>query len=275
MDSFRKREKKGTCYPDHVVKTLKMRYNNNKNQLSKITSTTVPAIVGELRDKIEDCDDEICWLDSLEVADRQHYKKSFFAPNQPIAWKEKNTEWLTNFDILQVMQQYEEKDEAFVFLGPSYIDFDTRVQNKCVDADICTFSLTKYEKHKTKFGFVFNLDEHTESGSHWVALFIDVRDKFIYYFDSTGRKIPSQIHALVQRIVAEGRKSSLTFSVHDNYRKRHQYLFTECGMFCLYFLITMLDPLLPKKKKIALFKKTRISDQFAESLRNVYFNKRP
>jgi Ulp1 protease family, C-terminal catalytic domain len=121
------------------------------------------------------------------------------------------------------------------------IVFDTRVQNKCVDTDICTFSLAKYEKHKTKFGFVFNLDEHTESGSHWVALFVDVRDEFIYHFDSTGRKIPRQIHALVQRIVEEGKTLSLSFSVHDNHKKRHQYLFTECGMFCLCFLITMLD----------------------------------
>jgi hypothetical protein len=98
-----------------------MRYND-RNRLSKITSTAFPAIVEELQDKIEDCDDETCWLDALDVSDRLHHKKSFFAPNQPSTWKQNSTEWLTNFDILHVMQQYEEKDDTFVFLGPSYIE---------------------------------------------------------------------------------------------------------------------------------------------------------
>jgi hypothetical protein len=228
--------------------------------------------VNELQDKLKECDDEICWLDALEVSNHQQYKKKLFAPNQPDTWKKNNTEWLTNFDILQVMQQYQEKDEAFVFLGPSYIDFDTKVQNECVDTDICTFSLATYDAHKTKFAFVFNLDEHTQSGSHWVALFVDLRDTFIFYFDSTGHKIPHQIRSLVQRIVKEGAKRSLIFSLHDNYKKKHQYLFTECGMYCLYFIIMMIDSSLTKRKKIALFKKTRITDKFAKSLRKVYFN---
>ena len=250
-----------------------MRYND-KNRFSKITSTKIPTIVHDLQDKIPECDDEKCWLDRLEISDHLqfHYNKNFFAPNQPATWKQDNTKWLTNFDIVHVMHQYEEKDNAFVFLGPSYIDFDTIMDNQCVDQDICTFSLAKYGKNQTKFGFIFNLDDHTQSGSHWVALFIDVREKFIFYFDSTGRKIPKQIHVLVQRIVEEGKELSLSFSVHDNYKNTHQYLFTECGMFCLYFIITMIDSSLSKRKKMALFKKTRITDKFAESLRSVYFN---
>ena len=35
-----------------------------------------------------------------------------------------------------------------------------------------------------KIGVIFNLDKHDQSGSHWVAMFIDLENKFFFYFDS-------------------------------------------------------------------------------------------
>jgi hypothetical protein len=253
-----------------MIHTLKKRYNQTNPSL--ITSNTIPGIVNQLQKKIRTCDNEICWLDSLGISNASQVKKEFFVPDQPITWKKKKRKWLTNFDIMHVMKQYEEKDNTFVFLGPSYIDFDTVIADQCVDQDICTFSLLHYKKHQNKFGFVFNLDNHKGPGTHWVALFVNVQDAFIYYFDSTGHKIPREITTLVQRIIQEGKQLSISFSMHDNHKKKHQYLFTECGMYCMYFLITMLDSSLTKKKKIALFKQTTIPDTFVEKLRKVYFN---
>jgi hypothetical protein len=37
------------------------------------------------------------------------------------------------------------------------------------------------DKNITKIGIIFNLDNHNESGSHWVSLFIDLEDKFVLY----------------------------------------------------------------------------------------------
>ena len=56
-------------------------------------------------------------------------------------------------------------------LGLSNIDFD----------DFVT-------EGKTKLGLVINLDTHDKSGSHWVALYIDLKQNQIYYFDSIGNK---------------------------------------------------------------------------------------
>ena len=49
-------------------------------------------------------------------------------------------------------------------------------------------------------GFVFNLDEHWKSGSHWVALYSDLSKGQIYFFDSYGKRPEKRIRSLVKRI---------------------------------------------------------------------------
>ena len=56
---------------------------------------------------------------------------------------------------------------------------------------------------------------------------------------------------------------------YTNYPKQHQQGNTECGMYSLYFIITMLHD---TQHKINLFKNTTISDTFVASLRDKYFN---
>ena len=41
------------------------------------------------------------------------YDKNIFAPQSPISWKDNITEWLSNYDILNVMSQYENKYPKF------------------------------------------------------------------------------------------------------------------------------------------------------------------
>ena len=41
-------------------------------------------------------------------------------------------------------------------------------------------------KGKTNIGIIFNLDPHYKQGSHWVAVFIKVRKKEIYYQRFSG-----------------------------------------------------------------------------------------
>ena len=50
-------------------------------------------------------------------------------------------------------------------------------------------------------GIVFNTDPHYKDGEHWISLFVNLSGSHlnnnpgIYYFDSFGRKPPTQIKA--------------------------------------------------------------------------------
>ena len=50
----------------------------------------------------------------------------------------------------------------------------------------------------------------------------------------------------------------------------HQYRNTECGIYCLYTLITLLE----EKKKPQTIRRKRIPDEEMEKFRNIYFNQK-
>ena len=134
--------------------------------------------------------------------------------------------------------------------------------------ELCKFSLVDYKKRGiNKIGIIFNLDPHYKEGSHWVGVFVNIKEKHIYYFDSYGDKIPRRIMKLVRTIRKQARNLGENYKFSENTR-RHQYLSTECGMYSLYFIIQML-----KGKPIEFFNK-RITDKYMRKLRNIYFNKR-
>ena len=141
---------------------------------------------------------------------------------------------------------------------------------------------------KTHIGFVFNLDKHTQSGSHWVSLFIDIPAKIIYYFDSANpgssnkngtspTNIPKEIEVLVDRIL----KEAPDFTFYSNHVE-HQRSNTECGMYSLFFLITMLTGRIQKRNgntkpislesRLKLFTSRRIPDSLVEQYRKIYYN---
>ena len=95
------------------------------------------------------------------------------------------------------------------------------------------------KKHR-KIAIAFNLDKHTGPGTHWVSMFIDIEARFIFYFDSAGSKIPKEIMSLVKRIQKQGLELSYRFKFIENYPMTHQHSNTECGMYSLFFIITML-----------------------------------
>ena len=98
---------------------------------------------------------------------RKKLDLQLFAPDQPKEWKKNPDEWLSNYDIMDVLKQYEETFPCFHVIGPTPIDFDSRpkdLDNKCVWEELCNFRLEKYIKEKKrKIGIVFNLDDHNGS----------------------------------------------------------------------------------------------------------------
>ena len=223
----------------------------------------------------EVCENEMCWLQQ-EFA-KSSLGKSFlhsFAPEQPYSWNNNPNEWLSNIDIHKAMKQYETAHNDFLFIGPSPIDFDNITSGKCVWEDLCKFSLENMLlRNKKKIGIIFNLDNHDEPGSHWVSLYIDIYDRCIYYFDSTRVKVnevPVEILRFVNKVMLECKErydEILDFLVSD--KIIHQTKNSECGVYCLYFIISLLSG----EKVWKDFLKTRISDEEIMKYRNIYFNK--
>ena len=106
---------------------------------------------------------------------------------------------------MDVMKQYENTYKCFEFIGPSPIDYDEHLAyGECVWEELCKFSLQdNIKRKKTKIGIIFNLDNHNQEGSHWVALFINIKKKEIYYLDSYGEKIPKQIKKFANKVITQ------------------------------------------------------------------------
>ena len=94
------------------------------------------------------------------------------------------------------MKQYESKYSDLKFFGAVPNEFD--------DQAFLGIKNTNFnellESGKKRIGYVFNLDEHWKSGSHWVAMYCDLDKNQIYYFDSYGKRPDKRIRTLAKRI---------------------------------------------------------------------------
>lgn len=275
-----------TCMTGDILQKIKSEYNHTHRD-NPIRETDPKAVLAELRKRLSQCSDEDCWLRQIkDTALRKKLEKYIFAPKHPREWKYNPNEWLSNYDIFNVLTQWENAYPEFEFIGPTFIDFDAPregTNGQCVERELCRFSLEdQIRAGRKKVAIVFNLDKHTQSGSHWVSLWVDIEDKFIFYFDSAGAKIPPEIARLVARIREQGarlkRRRPIRFRFYENHPMEHQYGNTECGMYSLFFIITMLSGKTDDHRfknwheKVKFFRKTRIPDKYAENLRWRYFN---
>lgn len=259
-----------TCYSDTALRKMRDLWNM-RHPDCKIKDKTPREIWLSLKSYMKNvCDNEVCWLKQKFIQqnidpDILHYT---FAPKKPDSWKREPNKWLNSRDILNVMKQYEKKYTCFEFLGPSPINYDTHVYDgECVWKELCEFNIqNEVKKGKNKIGIIFNLDPHYMPGSHWVAVFINIKKEKLYFFDSYGEHPEPQIQKLFNTIKEQGKNIHLDFKEKIN-TFRHQYSNSECGMYCLHFIIEML-----KDKNIDYFFSNRISDTKMLELRNEYFN---
>jgi len=272
---------KKSCLTRDILEKVRKSYNA-KNSKKQIKSTQKIKIWNELKKNIKNCNQEKCWL--KEISD-DNYRKTLenllFVPVQPVSWKKNPNEWLSNIDIKKVMDQYAMAHSDFKFIGPTFIDYDAKIYESCIETEMCNFSISKLlNEKKTKIGIIFNLDKHTGPGTHWVSLFVDFEHGFIFYFDSVGNPIPVQIMKFVNIIMEQGKtlKTPIHFIFHQNHPMEHQYKDSECGMYSLFFIITMLSnevngkQIKDIKRKIEFFKKKRITDFSMQKMRDVYFS---
>lgn len=259
-----------TCYSnDHLIKMRDLW--NIRHPDHKINSDIPYIIWKNLYDNLKHiCKKESCWLKQEFLKNNLNKELLYytFAPDKPYSWKLNPNEWLSSIDIVKVMNQYEYRWDCFKFIGPSPINFSEHISNgKCVWKELCEFSIIdQIKKGKTKIGIIFNTDPSYLPGSHWVSLFINIKKKYIYFFDSTGDKPQEEIIKLVNKIKKESKKINLKMKFIVN-KTKHQKKNTECGIYALYSIIELLQD----NEKLLKIKK-RIKDEYIEKFRDIYYN---
>lgn len=230
---------------------------NNKHPDTMIYSNNPTYIRKKLIQYSTYCYDELC-LSKLYLSKKEI--SNLFSPE--CNWKKDYNNWLDGLDILRVMKQYELKHREFKFLGPVPINF-----NNDTFPELHKFNLRHYlKKNINKIGIVFNTDPHYRSGKHWICLFIDLTNKFILFFDSNGIDMPKEIVVFVKKVLSQSIKLNLNFELYIN-KIQHQITNGECGMFCLYVIIQLID-----NCNINNIINQKIETYDIEKNRNIYFN---
>jgi hypothetical protein len=217
--------------------------NNNNNNNSKYNAYLWDLLNQKMSSK---CDTEVCWVNKKDIKkhiDINTFKKirSSIKPLKPKKWDKNKREWLNTLDIAGVMRQYELKYPDFKFMGPVPIDFDLKTKfDSCMISNLCKINLKKMMNDNIyKLGVIFNLDKHTQSGSHWIAMYMDIQKNIIGYWDSYGYKPPKEVKVLMNRLKEQGRELEYSPKIRIN-KKRHQFKGSECGVYSMHFIIEQL-----------------------------------
>ncbi len=262
--AFHVQKTDGFCAPVQIVNKLKTfvaskEYSNAEN---KHTSA-----LDVLKAKY-DCNSETCVLSQYDVKryvnpdDIDKALKENFKPIGPA----RSTEWLSNFDIDDVLAQVERKYDDKNFL---HIPFQMRDFEK-TNSELARLDWqSKYNEGYRTFGTVINTDYSSGKGIHWFCLFgdfLDSSDKFtIEYFNSSGELPLPEISEWMKRT-----KYSLNFpkEVKDVIvtRIENQSNSHACGVYSLYYIISRLDGV-----PWEWFKKNKVGDERMKYCRQYLF----
>lgn len=258
----------GTCFSRKTLLKMIRRWNEDRRDESDVINVARTDDIETLWHKLDEkmrerCDNEYCWR---SIGGDNDIHESFL-PSMPRSWHQKKTQWLTSTDISRVMTQYQKRYTDFLFIGPVPVDFDAEGDfGTCVVEELCRLNLSRdlVLRGKKRLGIIFNLDRHDEPGSHWVACFVDLIKKQILYYDSTGTPPPDEIRRLMDDLQHQQQYGGLEINVNH---VRHQFKNTECGVYCLYFMRSMLEGMSFKN-----FCDTIVLDEEMNRMRKEFFN---
>jgi hypothetical protein len=233
-----------TCFDKpaliNIIKSWNDYYTNNNIKFNK-NNESVNSLWNKINNKLKGkCDNELCWA-NRQFVDKDKLKP-YFRPTKPQEWNSIPREWLSTININDVLKQYENKYNDYMFIGSVPIDFDDELSpGNCVINELCKVNInTLLQNNKKRIGIVFNLDKHNESGSHWVAMFCNFNKKEICYFDSYGQPAPQEINTLMIKLRDQAKKRNLNMKLKYN-TVRHQYKNSECGIYCINFIVKLLE----------------------------------
>ena len=231
-----------TCLPQDMLLRLRDAWNERFPAVSIPTHLRKKdEIWAALRKRMQNqyrCATEFCALSELGSTEDKSTGKQFFRPEKPTSWTKDPDEWLDTTSIARVMEQYEVAYPHFEFIGPVPIDFDAILPGnwgKCVVDELCRLDLHAVRRRGDKaVGVIFNLDPHDKDGSHWVCAYLDLVGCSAYYYDSYGLPPCPEIRRFLRRCKEQG---CTEIQWND---KRHQRKQSECGMYCMYVIISLL-----------------------------------
>jgi hypothetical protein len=256
----------GSCLSLESLIKITEAYNNKI--VPKKKESNIPMIynkrylVKELHNRLKDvCNDQLCWIkqDFVKELNDTTINKNTFRPKGPA----NSLKWLNTFDINDVINQYCEIYKDFRFFGAVPIDFDK--------LDYLGINKLDYDKlcdegiHK--IGFVFNLDEHWQSGSHWVGMYANILTGEVYFFDSYGTPPENRIKILIDRIGNYYKNKTNKNPIIKSNNVRHQYKNSECGVYSTSFILRLL-----KDETFDNIIHNIVDDDTISKCRKVYFN---
>jgi hypothetical protein len=290
----------GSCFTYEQLYKMAEAYNKNINNpdininksMINLDNPSKRDLVYALTDRLKNvCKDQLCWLTTEIVKNisddniKEDIMKNTFRPKGP--GLQGNFKWLNTTNINNIMEQYEKKYPDFKFFGAVPIDFDELPQLGIKDMNFDEL----INDNITRIGFVFNLDRHNQSGSHWVALFCNLCKTQIYFFDSYGTRPKKEIRVLIDRIAKwcyeNIKKKKLDVSDNDTdvsymtkdkknkyeklmgidyNRSRHQYGNSECGVYSVNFILRLL-----KGESFENVSKNITTDDKVNACREEYF----
>jgi hypothetical protein len=263
----------GSCIDLPILVEMARAYNKVNNKQIKLhdrLETLNPKkykkyLLKKIKDRYEHvCDTQLCWtkqdfVDKMDKMMQEELLKYTFRPEGPNG----KFEWLNTTQLNDVMNQYEKVHPDFSFLGAVPMDFD-----KLPELGISNLDLEKeYKEGKKRYGIIFNLDEHWESGSHWVAAFIDLEKGINIFNDSYGIAPTPEVRKLLRRFskFSEDKLGIRAEATHN--KTKHQQGGSECGMYSLNFIISLLEG-----KPLDNLTETRIPDAHVNKLRPIFFH---
>jgi hypothetical protein len=271
-------KKTGSCIVSSELNNLLVKNGIiGKDKLNKISHKEKV----KLLTKKSNCNEESCAINKLNT---RLYKK-YYKPLMPHDWYKSPNEWLSNYDIMNVLQQYEDEPKFnFKLLAISPIDWNVKINNffssECVTNELCTVNTKKIKTFKAndkwKLAIVFNTDTHEGSGKHWISLFVNMNERSknygIYYFDSNGNFKSVHLMDIINKLkehIDEINKKPI--KVFEN-KLPIQKTSSECGMYSLVFIIYMIKNK-PFKKILETFSQDNIKDNHVFKYREILFNK--
>lgn len=237
----------GSCIPLTILVKMANAYNdefdNDKIKLSSTIETLNPSkykkyLVKQFRKRLDNiCDDQKCWVKQsfikrLDGQIKDELLNNTFRPKGP----QGQFTWLNTININQVFDQYMKAHNDFKFFGAVPIDFDDLDDYELKNLDFKKL----FDNGIHKIGVIFNLDEHYKSGSHWVALYSDLKAGQVYFSDSYGIRPEKRITKFMRRIASFINDNITKNPVVDYNKTRHQYGNSECGLYSISFILRML-----------------------------------
>lgn len=226
---------------NNIMKLNKVKILKNKNQIDykKFIVNLLNQVIENIKiektngNGFKNMNKQYNWLliPIFKNLRNKYSRDDFFMPKGPkIGHK-----WLSNYDIMDIMNQYEKIYKDYKFLGAVPRDFDNFDKWNFSNKDYNNFYVHHIKKNR--FGVIFNLDLSNQSGSHWTALFFDMIKKQIYYQDSVGKPPKKEFIVLINNVEKQ---------MGDNVDKvisktQHQHEDSECGVYSVSFILRLLN----------------------------------